>query len=113
MFSAIPVAGTAPVLIIAGMVYYYHYYCFYYSCKTYYLTINTYQEYHIIIIIIIVIIINNIIIIKTLFKNVVRIDFVKSKYAVPGYVCMVLIPFTNSILYGVAVGYAVYIAIMM
>ena len=68
LFSAIPSAGTSPILIIVGMV---------------------------------------------LFKNVVRIDFVKSKYAVPGYVCMILIPFTNSVVYGVAVGYVVYIAIMI
>lgn len=45
-----------------------------------------------------------------LVKNVQNIDFL-SKYAVPAYMCMTLIPFTNSIFAGIGVGMVCYLVI--
>jgi adenine/guanine/hypoxanthine permease len=63
-FTAIPPAGTSPLLIIVGM---------------------------------------------QLFMNIQRIDFHEPKYGIPGFCCLFFIPFTNSIICGVGVGYAMYI----
>jgi AGZA family xanthine/uracil permease-like MFS transporter len=64
-FSAIPPAGTAPILVMSGLM---------------------------------------------LVRNVQSVDFL-SKFAVPAYMCIVLIPFTNSIFAGIGVGMACWIAI--
>lgn len=61
-----PAAGTAPLLIIVGVV---------------------------------------------LFNNVKRVDWSDMKVAVPAYVTLFFIPFTYSILRGVAFGYVIYIFI--
>ncbi len=66
LFHAIPPAGTAPLLIMVGVV---------------------------------------------LFANTKRIDWTVTKYAVPAYCVLVFIPFTYSILRGVAFGYIMYIFI--
>lgn len=66
VFAAVPAAGTAPLLLIVGVV---------------------------------------------LFKNVKRIDWTDMKEAVPAYCVLFFIPFTYSILRGVAFGYVIYIFI--
>lgn len=66
MFAAVPAAGTAPLLIIVGVV---------------------------------------------LFNNVKRVDWSDMKVAVPAYVTLFFIPFTYSILRGVAFGYVIYVFI--
>jgi AGZA family xanthine/uracil permease-like MFS transporter len=45
-----------------------------------------------------------------LVKNVQNVDFM-SRYAVPAYMCLTLIPFTNSIFAGIGVGMACYLII--
>jgi AGZA family xanthine/uracil permease-like MFS transporter len=64
-FSAIPPAGTAPILVMSGLM---------------------------------------------LVKNVQNVDFL-SKFAVAAYMCIVLIPFTNSIFAGIGVGMTCWLAI--
>lgn len=68
LFKAVPAAGTAPLLIIVGVV---------------------------------------------LFNNVKRVDWTEMKNAVPAYCVLFFIPFTYSILRGVAFGYVVYIFITL
>jgi AGZA family xanthine/uracil permease-like MFS transporter len=65
-FAEIPAAGTAPLLIMVGVL---------------------------------------------LFQNAKRIDWYQPNYAVPAFCCLFFIPFTYSILRGVAFGYATYILI--
>ena len=67
-FAAIPSAGTAPLLIMVGVL---------------------------------------------LFQNSKRIDWYQPKYSVPAYCCLFFIPFTYSILRGVAFGYVTYVVIGM
>ncbi len=64
VFAAVPAAGTAPLLIIVGVV---------------------------------------------MFNNVKRIDWTDMKEAVPAYCVLFFIPFTYSILRGVAFGYVIHI----
>jgi AGZA family xanthine/uracil permease-like MFS transporter len=45
-----------------------------------------------------------------LFRNVIRVDFA-SKYGMPAFVCLGLIPFTNSAVCGIAFAYVTYVAI--
>lgn len=66
LFASIPAAGTAPLLLMVGVV---------------------------------------------LFKNSERIQWGEYKYAVPAYCVLTFIPFTYSILRGVAFGYIMYILI--
>lgn len=66
VFAAVPAPGTAPLLIMVGVV---------------------------------------------LFNNTKRIDWMNTKEAVPAYMVLFFIPFTYSILRGVAFGYIVYIFI--
>jgi AGZA family xanthine/uracil permease-like MFS transporter len=66
LFASIPAAGTAPLLLMVGVV---------------------------------------------LFKNTERINWAEYKYAVPAYCVLVFIPFTYSILRGVAFGYIMYVLI--
>lgn len=68
VFAAVPAAGTAPLLIIVGVV---------------------------------------------LFNNVKRVDWTDMKYAVPAYITLFFIPFTYSILRGVAFGYVIYIFLLL
>lgn len=66
LFAAVPPAGTAPLLIMVGVM---------------------------------------------MFGNAKRIDWTDYKMAVPAYCVLFFIPFTYSILRGVAIGYIVYIMI--
>jgi adenine/guanine/hypoxanthine permease len=68
LFAAVPAAGTAPLLIMVGVV---------------------------------------------LFANVKRVDWTNYKESVPAYAVLFFIPFTYSILRGVAFGYVLYIFIML
>ena len=66
IFAAVPAPGTAPLLIMVGVV---------------------------------------------LFNNTKRVDWTNTKEAVPAYIVLFFIPFTYSILRGVAFGYIIYIFI--
>lgn len=66
LFAAVPPAGTAPLLIMVGVM---------------------------------------------MFGNAKRIDWADYKVAVPAYCVLFFIPFTYSILRGVAIGYIIYIMI--
>lgn len=44
-----------------------------------------------------------------LFMNISRIDFKVSKYGIPSFCCLFFIPFTNSIICGLSIGYVMYI----
>jgi AGZA family xanthine/uracil permease-like MFS transporter len=66
VFAAVPAAGTAPLLIMVGVI---------------------------------------------MFSNVKKVDWADMKTAVPAYCTLFFIPFTYSILRGVAFGYIVYIFI--
>jgi AGZA family xanthine/uracil permease-like MFS transporter len=66
IFAAVPAAGTAPLLIMVGVM---------------------------------------------MFGNAKRVDWADYKLAVPAYCVLFFIPFTYSILRGVAIGYVIYIMI--
>ena len=46
-------------------------------------------------------------------RNVSKINFIDSKYAMPCFLTLVLIPFTQSAMDGVSIGYIVYVIIMV
>lgn len=46
-------------------------------------------------------------------RNVSKINFIDSKYAMPCFLTLVLIPFTQSAIDGVSIGYIVYVIIMV
>lgn len=46
-------------------------------------------------------------------RNVSKINFIDSKYAMPCFLTLVLIPFTQSAMDGVSIGYIVYVIIMI
>jgi len=46
-------------------------------------------------------------------RNVSKINFIDSKYAMPCFLTIVLIPFTQSAMDGIAIGYIVYVIIMV